>query len=65
VSQEVEPNGRTQEIAIVGGGILGMTLALRLQGQGVRVTLIEAAPVTGGLTQSQALGGFTWTGSIM
>ena len=60
MSQEVEPNGRTQEVAIVGGGILGMTLALRLQGQGVRVTLIEAAPVTGGLTQSQDLGGFTW-----
>ncbi len=37
-----------------------MTLALRLQRQGVRVTLIEAAPVTGGLTQSQTLGGFTW-----
>jgi protoporphyrinogen oxidase len=60
VSQEIEPNGRSQEVAIVGGGILGMTLALRLQNQGLRVTLIEAAPVTGGLTQSQALGGFTW-----
>ena len=60
MSQEVESNGRCQEVAIVGGGILGMTLALRLQDQGVRVTLIEAAPATGGLTQSQALGGFTW-----
>ena len=52
--------GSPRDIAIVGGGILGMTLALRLHDQGVRVTLIEAAPVTGGLTQSQTLGGFTW-----
>ena len=37
-----------------------MTLALRLRDQGLRITLIEAAPVTGGLTQSQTLGGFTW-----
>jgi len=35
-------------------------LALRLHDRGVRVTLIEAAPVTGGLTQPQTLGGFTW-----
>ena len=52
--------GTPRDVAIVGGGILGMTLALRLHDQGVRVTLIEAAPVTGGLTQSQTLGGFTW-----
>jgi protoporphyrinogen oxidase len=37
-----------------------MTLALRLRQQGSDVTLIEAAPVTGGLVQSQTLGGFTW-----
>jgi protoporphyrinogen oxidase len=47
-------------VAIVGGGILGMTLALRLQRSGARVSLIEAAPVTGGLTQSQTLGDVTW-----
>lgn len=50
----------SRELAIVGGGILGMTLALRLHGGGTKVTLFEAAPVTGGLTQSQRLGGFTW-----
>jgi len=49
-----------RDVAIVGGGILGMTLALGLHGKGVRVTLIEAAPITGGLTLSQTLGGFTW-----
>jgi protoporphyrinogen oxidase len=61
VLQDITPNdGTVQDIAIVGGGILGMTLALRLHDRGLRVTLIEAAPVTGGLTQPQILGGFTW-----
>jgi len=54
------PTHPTREVAIVGGGILGMTLAMRLQGAGVQVTLIEAAPVSGGLTQPQTLAGFTW-----
>jgi protoporphyrinogen oxidase len=55
-----QDEGPVRDVAIVGGGILGMTLALRLHGEGSRVTLIEAAPLTGGLTQSQTLGGFTW-----
>jgi protoporphyrinogen oxidase len=55
-----DTNTPVGDVAIVGGGILGMTLALRLQDAGVRVSLIEAAPHTGGLTQSQTLGGFTW-----
>jgi protoporphyrinogen oxidase len=59
-SHERSSSGQVQDIAIVGGGILGMTLALRLHDQRHRVTLIEAAPVTGGLTQSQTLGGYTW-----
>ena len=60
VAHEDDIGPGRREVAIVGGGILGMTLALRLRGQGVGVTLIEAAPATGGLTQSQTLGGFTW-----
>ncbi|HEX6107010.1 MAG TPA: NAD(P)/FAD-dependent oxidoreductase [Gemmatimonadales bacterium] len=48
------------EIAIVGGGILGMTLALRLQGEGRQVTILEAAPETGGLTITQEIAGYTW-----
>jgi protoporphyrinogen oxidase len=47
-------------IGIVGGGILGMTLAHRLAAQGHEVTLIEAAPAPGGLAAPQELGGFTW-----
>jgi protoporphyrinogen oxidase len=37
---------------IVGGGIMGMTLAWRLTQQGKKVTIFEAAPDLGGLTTS-------------
>jgi protoporphyrinogen oxidase len=47
-------------IGIVGGGMLGMTLALRLSARGHRVTIIEAAPAPGGLAAPQEIGGFTW-----
>jgi len=47
-------------VGIVGGGLLGMTLALRLRQQGCRVTLIEAAPAVGGLAAPQTIGGYTW-----
>jgi protoporphyrinogen oxidase len=46
--------------AIIGGGIMGMTLALRLSKQGHTVTLFEAAPDLGGLTAAWEIGGFTW-----
>lgn len=36
-------------VAIVGGGMLGLTLALRLRQQGHDVTVYEAAPEPGGL----------------
>ncbi len=45
---------------IVGGGMLGMTLALRLAEQGKRVTLIEAAPQVGGLASAWQVGDVTW-----
>jgi protoporphyrinogen oxidase len=45
---------------IIGGGILGMTLALRLSQQGYKVTIFEAADKPGGLTQSWELDGVTW-----
>ena len=46
--------------AIVGGGILGMTLALRLSQQGKQVSLFEAAPNLGGLADAWELGNLTW-----
>jgi len=47
-------------VAIVGGGLLGMTLALRLHAAGLRVLIIEASAEPGGLAASQTLAGYTW-----
>lgn len=46
-------------VAIVGGGILGSVLALRLAEAGSRVTLLEAAPAFGGLASTMDFGGHT------
>lgn len=46
--------------AVVGGGVLGLTMALRLAQRGHSVTLYEAAPQLGGLACSQDYGAFTW-----
>jgi protoporphyrinogen oxidase len=45
---------------IVGGGMLGMTLAHRLAHQGKHVTLIEAAPHLGGLASAWRVGDVVW-----
>ncbi|NJR48851.1 MAG: NAD(P)/FAD-dependent oxidoreductase [Leptolyngbyaceae cyanobacterium CSU_1_3] len=45
---------------IVGGGILGMTLALRLAQQGKQVTLFEGADRLGGLASAWQLGDVVW-----
>jgi len=47
-------------LGIIGGGILGMTLALRLQSPRCEVTILEAAPEIGGLAGSHSIGGYTW-----
>lgn len=41
-----------QRVAVVGGGIAGLTAALRLAEQGFKVDLFEAAPALGGRTKS-------------
>jgi protoporphyrinogen oxidase len=46
--------------AVVGGGILGLTLALRLAQHGVAVDLLEAAPELGGLAGPFDYGEFVW-----
>ena len=45
---------------IVGGGMLGLALARRLQQQGRQVTVLEAAPQLGGLASAWDLAGVTW-----
>ena len=46
--------------AIVGGGILGSTLALRLSEQGAKVKLFEASTDLGGLASAWELGPVVW-----
>ena len=45
---------------IVGGGMLGMTLAYRMAKSGKQVTLVEAAPQLGGLASTWELGDVQW-----
>jgi len=49
-----------QSWAILGGGILGMTVALRLAQHGQRVTLYESSKELGGLASAWQLGDITW-----
>lgn len=49
-----------QHWGIVGGGIMGMTLAYRLSQQGHEVTLIEGADRLGGLASAWELGDVVW-----
>jgi protoporphyrinogen oxidase len=45
---------------IIGGGIMGMTLALRIAQRGDKVTVFEAAPKLGGLTGAIEMDGVIW-----
>ncbi|MEQ1922925.1 MAG: FAD-dependent oxidoreductase, partial [Pyrinomonadaceae bacterium] len=51
---------QSENIAIVGSGFLGMTLALRLAQAGDRVTLFESANEIGGLASAWQIGDITW-----
>lgn len=46
--------------AIVGAGMLGLTLAYQLRKQGHHITLIEASDKLGGQTSTWQLGALTW-----
>lgn len=46
-----------RKVAVVGGGILGSTVALRLAQAGHKVTLLERAPTFGGLAGTMDFGG--------
>ena len=49
-----------QHWGIVGGGMMGLTLAHRLAEAGQRVTVVEAADHLGGLASAWQLGDVTW-----
>jgi protoporphyrinogen oxidase len=48
------------KVAVVGGGILGLTLAHRLSRAGHAVDVLEAGPALGGLAASHDYGPFVW-----
>lgn len=53
-------NDKIKTMGIIGGGMLGMTLAYRLSEEGYEVTLFEAAKEVGGLTTAWKLNDFIW-----
>src|SRR3954447_23267601 len=59
MKREIGP-GSKDRVGIVGGGILGLTLALRLAKLGHHVEIFEAAPELGGLAGSHDYGSFRW-----
>jgi protoporphyrinogen oxidase len=60
MTDNVSSNALTGRVAVVGGGVLGMFLALRLRQRGAEVTLLESAPRVGGLAEHDVIGGFNW-----
>ena len=48
--------GMTRRVAVIGGGLAGITAALRCADAGCQVTLLEARPQLGGLTHSFSRG---------
>jgi len=53
-------SSKQERWAIIGGGLLGMTLAHRLAQAGKAVTLFEGAPYLGGLASAWQLGDVVW-----
>ena len=49
-----------KSFAVLGAGMLGQALALELRRAGHEVTLLEAAPRTGGLAAAWSVGDVTW-----
>ena len=54
------PGERQPRWGIVGGGMLGLTLAHRFARHGDAVTIFEAAPCLGGLASAWSLDGVVW-----
>jgi len=49
-----------QNVAIIGSGFLGLTLALRLSDAGAKVTVFESASEIGGLASAWQIGDVVW-----
>src|SRR3954454_7818455 len=53
-------HARTPRVVVVGAGLGGLAAALRLQGLGFDVTVLEREPAPGGRAARLRDGGFTW-----
>jgi protoporphyrinogen oxidase len=53
-------SGSEKHVVVVGGGMLGLTMALRLRETGARVTVLESASEVGGLAAAWSIGDLTW-----
>lgn len=53
-------NAAPRRVAVVGGGVLGLTIGLRLAEHGYRATVFESAPAFGGLAGSCGIGDYAW-----
>jgi len=51
---------KSQKIAVIGSGFLGLTLALRLAETGAKVTVFESASEIGGLASAWQIGDVVW-----
>jgi protoporphyrinogen oxidase len=56
----MEQIGRHQRVAVLGGGVAGLSAAWKLAEAGVAVHLYEAAPVLGGMAGSIRREGYIW-----
>ena len=54
----VEPAAPARSACVIGAGLGGLALALRLQAHGFAVTLIEAQPAAGGMIRRRATAGY-------
>ncbi|MEZ5738971.1 MAG: NAD(P)/FAD-dependent oxidoreductase [Burkholderiaceae bacterium] len=52
--------GARRKVAVIGGGLLGMTMALRLREAGAQVVLFEGADAPGGLAAGESFGDYRW-----
>ncbi|HEY7567124.1 MAG TPA: FAD-dependent oxidoreductase [Gemmatimonadaceae bacterium] len=57
---EIQERRRMPNVGIVGGGMLGLTLAYRMRQRGYNVTLFESSHLPGGLAAPSAIGPFAY-----
>lgn len=60
----MEPMLAQTDVAVVGGGMAGLTCACYLAREGVEVTLFEKAPILGGRAATQGIDGFLFNRGI-